>query len=73
MSGGGGNPNDFYKYYFVIEADLGMNSTDQVGFILIDSNSCLGDKRFRLKTIGQSKDSFSQSKVDLRTSGRDDH
>ena len=53
-----GNPYDYNKYYFVLEADLGLNSTDQVGFILIDSNSCLGDTEFRLKTIGQSKGSF---------------
>ena len=58
LSGGGGNQYDAYNRYFVLEADLGLNSTDQVGFILIDSNSCLGEKSFRLKTIGQSKDSF---------------
>ena len=46
-----------------MEADLGLNSTDQVGFILIDSNSCLGDTRFLLKTIGQSKDSFMSNQV----------
>ena len=53
-----GNPYDKYKYYFVLEADFGLKSTDQVGFILIDSNSCLGNTEFRLKTIGQSKGSF---------------
>ena len=46
-----------------MEADFGLNSTDQVGFILIDSNSCLGDTRFGLKTIGQSKDSFIPLKI----------
>jgi len=46
-----------------LEADLGLNSTDQVGFILIDSNSCLGDTEFRLKTIGQPKDSFISLKI----------
>merc|ERR1712131_213976 len=55
LSGGGGNQYDAYNRYFVLEADLGLNSTDQVGFILIDSNSCLGERSFRLKTIGQSK------------------
>ena len=42
---------------------MGLNSTDQVGFILIDSNSCLGDTRFLLKTIGQPKDSFISLKI----------